>query len=736
MAFPHYQQRNIMDCGATCLKIIAKYYGKDLPIGYLRRTSYTSREGASLAGLARSAEAVGLRALPVKVHFMKLKAKAPLPLIVHWNQVHFVVVYKITDTTVYVSDPAHGLLKYSHKQFLRSWINNKADEFTDEGIALLLETTPNFAEKVTHKFTDDKINTRIFLYHYIKPYKRIFFQIFLSLLAGSLLQLLFPFLTQNIVDTGINNKDINFIWLILMAQLMLTIGQTSIEFLRSWMFLYISSRINISLISDFFIKLMKLPISYFDTRLTGDLIQRIGDHKRIESFLIGTSFNIIFSFFNLVIYSIILLYYSYILYLIFLAGSILYIGWVTVFLKRRKKLDYKRFQQAGDTNSKIYELINGMQEIKLHNAEQQKRWGWERVQIKIYEIRIQALRLEQSQSIGARLINQVKNIFITIITANLVISGQLTLGMMLSVSYIIGQLNGPINQLVGVIGSWQDAHISLDRLAEIHAKNDEIDNRDNNNNLISSLHIPSNHTIQFKNVSFRYNELMPNVLNNIDFIIPGGKVTAIVGTSGSGKTTLLKLLMRFYEPSEGSITIGGAGLNKTDLVEWRTICGVVMQEGYLFNDTIANNIAIGENEPDMKHVQYVADIANISEFVTSLPLGFNTKVGQEGMGISTGQRQRMLIARAIYKNPDIILLDEATSALDANNEREIIEKLKDFYHGKTVVVIAHRLSTVKDADNIVVLDHGNIVEQGTHHELVRQKGHYYNLVRNQLELGE
>lgn len=550
-----------------------------------------------------------------------------------------------------------------------------------------------------------------------------------GLLAGSLLSLIFPFLTQSIVDVGIQNHDINFIYLVLLAQIMLFVGRMGIEVIRSWILLHLSTRINISIISDFFIKLMKLPISFFDTRMTGDIMQRINDHHRIEQLLTNSSLNTLFSLVNLIIFSIVLLFYDYRLFLIYLLGAVLYIGWITFFLKKRKELDYKRFSQISQEQSKVIELVNGMQEIKMHNAEKQKRWGWEFLQVKLFKLRIKSLSLEQWQSVGGNFINQMKDILVSFLSAKLVLDGNLTLGMMLSVQYIIGQLNGPLMQLIDFIRQTQDAKISLERLGEIHDKEDE----ENAEEQYAS-EIP-HEDIEVKDLSFRYVGSDTYVFEHLNLSIPYQKTTAIVGASGSGKTTLLKLLMKFYEPQEGELRIGNTPLKNVSPRFWRDHCGVVMQEGYVFNDTIANNIAVGEDYIDKQKLRKAVDIANIKEFIEGLPLSYNTKIGNEGIGVSGGQKQRLFIARAVYKSPEYIFFDEATSALDANNEKVIMENLEQFFKGKTAIVIAHRLSTVKHADKIIVLDKGKVVEEGSHTELVALQGEYYRLVKNQLELG-
>lgn len=726
--FPFYRQPDHMDCGPTCLRMIAKHYGRVVSLQKLRSMTETTREGSGMNFVASAAENIGFRSLGVKIDFEMLQKDAPLPCIVHWRQNHFVVVYKITKKKVFVADPAHGLLEYSHKEFIENWIGKNATKTTEEGIALLLEPTP----KLKQKEEDDEQQNKqglSFLFKYLFRYKKFLVQLVLGLLAGSLLQLIFPFLTQSVVDIGIRDQDINFVYLILIAQLFLFIGRTSIELIRSWILLHLSTRINISLISDFFIKLMNLPIAFFDVKMTGDIMQRINDHQRIENLLTGTSLNTLFSMMNLIVFGGVLAWYDWKIFAIFLVGSILYFVWVTLFLKRRKDLDYKRFSQMSDEQSKVMELINGMQEIKLHNAERQKRWSWEYLQARLFKISTKSLALEQTQTIGSGFINELKNILISVFSAKLVIDGEITLGMMMAISYIIGQLNSPIQQLIQLVYSVQDAKIALERLSEIHNKDDE--------EKVDSGHIvdlPENAGFEIKDLHFRYTGNEDEVLKGIDMEIPANKVTAIVGSSGSGKTTLMKMLLKFYDPIHGEIKIGGMNLTNVSPKAWRDKSGTVMQEGYIFNDTIAQNIAVGVDRIDKERLRKAVKVANIQSYIEELPLAYNTKIGQDGVGMSTGQKQRLLIARAVYKNPDYIFFDEATSALDANNEKVIMENLNTFFKDRTAVVIAHRLSTVKNADQIVVLEAGVIVERGTHTELVAKKGRYYELVKNQLEL--
>ena len=724
--FPLYKQTEAKDCGPTCIKMIAKHYGKVINTQQLRDLSETTREGSSLLGLSEAAENIGFRTLGVQLAYNKL-VEAPLPAILHWNNEHYVVVYKIKKDKVYIADPAHGLITLTKKEFITQWIGNNADETTEEGVALLIEPTPLFYNE---DFDEDEKFSFKFISKYVLKYKNFVVQLIIGLLAGSLLQLILPFLTQNIVDVGIANDDLNFIYLILFAQLFLYFGKASLEIIRSWILLHLSTRINISLVSDFFIKLMKLPISYFDVRMTGDLLQRINDHKRIEQILTTSSLNVLFSFFNLLVFGFVLAYYSLQIFGVFVIGSVLYFGWVLFFFKKRKELDYKMFAQVSQEQSKVIELINGMQEIKLHNAERRMRWNWEFQQARLFKIATKNLTLEQTQSVGSNFINELKNMFITVLSATLVVQGDITIGMMLAITYIVGQLNGPITQLINFMRDLQDAKISLDRLGEIHNMEDEEKLRDE-----KLKDIPENKDITLNNVTFRYTGGLEPVIKELSVTIPANKTTAIVGTSGSGKTTLMKLLLRFYNIDSGEIKLGDFNVNAISQSSWRSHCGVVMQEGYIFNNTIAANIAVGIDFIDKEKLQHAITVANIQDYINVLPLGVNTKIGAEGSGLSTGQKQRLLIARAVYKDPKVLFFDEATSALDANNEKVIMENLNNFFNDKTAVVIAHRLSTVKNAHQIIVLEQGKIVEIGNHETLISNKGNYYHLVKNQLELG-
>ena len=724
---PHYTQHDAMDCGPTCLRMVAAFYGKHYSLEGLREKSFITREGVSMLGISEAAEKIGFRSICVQVGYEKLQ-EAPLPCIIHWNQQHFVVVYKLNDRYVWVADPGAGKLKYTKEEFCNCWLSSRKNE-ENTGVALLLEPTPEF---YTTEDEGDEVNRKgfSFLYSYLRPYRGLVGQLLLGLLLGSMIQLMLPFLTQSVVDFGINNQNLGFIYLVLIAQLMLSFSSSAVDFIRGWILLHLGTHINIALISDFLIKLMKMPINYFDSKMTGDILQRINDHKRIQDFLTGSSLSVIFSIFNIIIFGIVLLVYSGMIFLIFMGGSALYVAYVWLFMKKRAELDHKRFAQQSANQSTVVQLVNGMQEIKLSACEQQKRWEWERIQAKLFKVNIKSLALRQYQDSGAVLINQSKNLLITALVASLVVKGEMTLGMMLSVQYIIGQLNSPVNELIAFARDMQDARLSMDRLSEVRDKPDE---EDPTRELLRE--IPEGKEIRLQNLNFKYDPLSEYpTLDDINLVIPPGKQTAIVGMSGSGKTTLVKLLLGFYPPASGDIFIGDTPLGSYSIREWRKRCGVVMQDGFIFSDSIAGNIAPGVEHIDKKRLRHAAEVANIHDFIEELPLAYNTKIGQEGHGLSQGQKQRILIARAVYKDPEFIFFDEATNALDANNERTIMNNLQTFFKGRTSVVVAHRLSTVRNAEQIIVIEQGRIAETGTHEALIALEGRYYKLVKNQLEL--
>ncbi len=726
-SFPFYKQLDAMDCGPSCLRMIAKYYGKAYTLQTLRNKSYLSRDGVSMMGISEAAESIGFRTMGVSITPAQLLSTAPLPLIVHWKQIHFVVVYRVSRDKVFVADPAFGLVRYTREEFLKNWISTRKGG-EEKGLALLLETTPEFYAEEGEKI--DRSNLR-FLLSYLKPYRRFIVQLVLGMLLGSIIQLLFPFLTQSVVDVGINNQDIGFIYLILIAQLVLFISRMSVDFIRGWILLHLSTRMNISLISDFLIKLMKLPLGFFDIKLVGDILQRIGDQRRIENFLTSSSLNIMFSLVNLLVFGIVLAIYSWKILILFAVGSFLYFAWLSVFMRKRRELDFKRFSNLSENQSKLIQLISGVQDIKLYHAERQKRWEWENIQGSLFKVNIRSLALTQYQEAGGVFINETKNILITFLAATAVIHGDMTLGMMLAVSYILGQLNAPIEQMIHFMHVTQDARISMERLGEIHKEdNEEKEER------TEMIVMPESKTLEIRDLSFRYEgPYSRKVLDGVNLEIPADKVTAIVGVSGSGKTTLIKLLLSFYTPLEGEIRVGDTILQSLSPQIWRRRCGVVMQDGFVFSDTIARNIALGEEYVDTDRLLQAVRMANIKDFIESLPVGYNTRVGSGGQSLSGGEKQRILIARAVYKQPEFLFIDEGTSSLDAENEKVIIDNLQEFFRGRTVIVVAHRLSTVRNSDQIVVLEKGRVAETGKHDELIKKKGSYYNLVKNQLELG-
>lgn len=731
--FPFYKQLGSMQCGIAALAMICDFYGMRYSLSTLNSLCNYTNDGVSFKSLSYTAQQLGFKTAVGAISLKDLN-DILLPCILHWNQNHFVVLYKVdrSGKRFWIADPGKGKYKLSLEVFKKHWVSTLSDG-EEKGIAMFLEPTEEFYKNKTENKEKEESEKRSFrfLFRYLKQYRKYFLQIFAGLFLGCLLQLIFPFLTQSIVDIGIKHEDINFIWLILLGELMIVIGRTITDFIRRWLLLHISMRINISLVSDFFIKLLKLPMSFFDTKLTGDILQRIGDHSRVQTFLTNQVLSVLFNLLSFVVFGVVLFIYDKLIFLVFLLGSIIYGIWISMFLRRRKVLDYELFEQQAINQNMTYQFITTMQEIKLQDCENRRRWEWEDVQADLFNVQMKVLKLQQTQEAGSIFINEIKNIIITVFAATAVINGQMTLGAMLAVQYIIGQLNSPVEQLMSFIYSLQDVKISLERINEIHGgKNEE--NRENTQTGFDN----DEKEISLDGITFKYDRhALKKTIDNVSIEIPEGKITAIVGASGSGKTTLIKLMLGYYPVLEGTLRIAGNDINDYNLKWWRRQCGVVMQDGVIFSESIARNIAVDDGDIDIDRLERSARIANIHDYIMGLPLKYNTKIGRDGIGLSQGQKQRILIARAVYKDPDFIFLDEATNALDARNERAIVENLNEFYRGRTVIVVAHRLSTVKNADQIIVLDGGKVVETGDHSTLIERKGYYYNLVKNQLELG-
>ena len=714
--FPNEYQLDVMDCGPACLKMISKYYGKYYTLHYLREKCGNNREGVSLSGIAHAAEAIGLRTIAAHCTTIELIEKIPLPIIIHWNNSHFVILYDIRikrNRTVkfYISDPAKGKIIYDRSEFEEKWI--KRNENKTSGIALLLEPRADFKQREEGE-RPERAKLLENILGYFTPYKKSFVYLGIVMLLITLMQAVLPFISKAVIDVGIQTKDVSFVNIVLVANLALILSITLSSAVRDWILQQLSSRINISLISDYLIKLMKLPVSFFDNKMLGDILQRANDHERIRSFIMNNSLNLIFSTLTFLIFSIILLIYNTTIFYIFIGGSLIYVLWIMAFFKLRKKLDWDYFDLTAKNQSYWVETMGAIQDIKINNYELAKRWKWEAIQARLFKVNLRMLGINNIQSLGANFFDSVKNLLITFFCAKAVIAGDITFGVMISTQFIIGMLNGPVQQLIMFMISFQFAQISFLRLNEIHLSG-EMD-------------------IIVNNVSFQYTNTSPVILKNINLVIPKGKVTAIVGDSGSGKSTLLKLLLRLYKPSFGEILIGGMNINNLNLQQWRDRCGAVMQDGKIFNDTILNNITLDDEKIDKERLKNAISAANIALDIEQLPLGYLTRMGENGRGLSGGQKQRVLIARALYKDPDLLFFDEATNSLDAINEKKITEALDEIFSGKTVIVVAHRLSTIRKAHQIIVMKDGRIVEMGDHESLIERKGRYYQLVHSQSEI--
>lgn len=730
-SFPNDRQLDMMDCGPACLKMIAKFYGKFYSLQFLRDKCGVTKEGVSFLDLSHAAESLGIRTLSFKCSIEDLISKVPMPVIIHWNNSHFVVVYdikvnrrNILNSKIYVSDPAKGLIKYSGSDFIQKWYKQE----DNNGLLIALEPQADFYQRESNEKVDRKKTFETFL-AYFKPYKKSFGNLFLVMLLVTILQGFLPFISKAVIDVGIQTQDVDFINIVLIANIAIVVSVLLSNIVRDWILLHITSRINIALISDYLIKLMQLPITFFENKMAGDILQRANDHERIRSFIMNNSINMIFSTLTFVVFGIILLIYNEIIFLIFLVGSIIYVVWVLAFLRIRKRLDWEYFELVSKNQSYWVETIASIQDIKINNYERSKRWKWEDIQARLYKVNLKVLNVTNMQNSGAQFIDTLKNLFITFYCAKSVIQGEITFGVMISTQFIIGMLNAPVVQFIQFIISFQFAQISFLRLNEIHQLPDEHEDVGTNH-----VELPDNKSLIVNNVIFQYSSNSNMVLKGIHLVIPEGKVTAIVGDSGSGKSTLLKLLLRLYKPSYGDIMIGNMNINNIGLKQWRDKCGAVMQDGKIFNDTIMNNITLDDEKIDYIKLKKAVNTANISEEIEKLPLGYQTMMGEQGRGLSGGQKQRVLIARALYKNPDYLFFDEATNSLDTINEQKIVDALDDVFKDKTVIVVAHRLSTIRKADQIIVMKDGTVVEIGSHDQLMVARSRYFQLVQSQTDL--
>lgn len=726
--FPFYEQHDAMDCGAACLRMVAKHYGRYYSMERLRGLTYLGREGVSLLGISDAAEDIGLQTLAVQTTFDQLRSVIPLPCIAHWNnEEHFVVIYKVNKNYVWIADPQEGKFKLPKAEFMQHWAMGQTRDGDQQGILLLLQVTPEFYQQEGDKVDKSGFN---YVFSYFRQYRGLLAQLALGLLLGVLVMFILPFLLQSVVDIGIGNLDLSFIQLVLICQLMLLVTQIGVDYFRSWILLHLSVRVNIKLVSDYLFKLTRLPISYFDKRQSGDLLQRINDHERIQRFMSSTSLSAFFYLVNYFVFGFILAMWYLPIFWVFLTGTVAYIGWVLFFARKKKDVDYRHFDEAAENQNSLIELINGMSDIKLYNAEKSKRWSWERIQARLFRTSLSTMRLQQYQRIGARFFNETKNVLIIFLAVVAVKEAQMSIGTLVAIIYILGMINSQITALIEFLVAYQESKISLERIDEIHQVKDEESPEE-----MTSI-LPKASSLELDKVFFQYSgPHSPMILKGISVQIPRGKVTAIVGRSGSGKSTLMKLLLQFYQATEGAIRVGQVNLNKISPKIWRSKCGVVMQDGFIFSDSIARNVALGQEIIHKDRLAYALEMANIRNFVEALPLAYDTRIGASGLGLSEGQKQKLLIARAIYKNPDYLFFDEATTALDSFGEMVVMENLKEVFYQKTVIIIAHRLSTVREADHIIVLEDGEVVEQGQHDELTFRGGAYYQLVRNQLELG-
>lgn len=732
MKYRVIMQHDSMQCGAACLLSVCHFYGRSgMSLEQMTEMCGVGRDGVSIYDLNKAARRLGFETLCAKLTLSDL-LDITLPCILFWNASHFVVLFEARGGRYVIGDPALGVVERSEAEVSQAWLAADDDDGVLRGVVLGLSPTDDFSCGGDCGVQSLSLRKSLpSLWTYVRPHRWCIAQLAAGLAFGCVVQLILPFLSQAVVDVGVGLRDVGSLWTLVIAQMALMLGRAAAGFVRSWILLRIGTRVNIAMVSDFLAKLMRLPMTFFDKKLTGDILQRMGDYSRVRDFFTSQALDALFALSSVAVFAFVLGCYSLRLFAVFLVGSLAHAAWLSFFMRRRRVLDYELFRRQALCSNKTLECVSSLHEVKLQGCGARRRAEWEASQEALVSTQAQSLALSQRQEAGSVVIAEGKNIVMTLCSATAVMSGDMTMGMMLATQFIAGQLVSPIERLTRFAYAAQDVRVSLERILSVSRMPDEDDGRN-----ASPVDVDWRLGVEFRHVSFAYSpsECGHPAVDDVSLYFPSGKVTAIVGASGSGKSTLIKLLLGFFEPQEGDVSVGGVELSSLPMEWWRGQCGIVMQDGVIFSDSVARNIAMADDEPDMRRVREAARLACADGFISDLHAAFETKIGAEGQQLSKGQAQRILLARAVYRNPSLLILDEATNSLDTVSERRIVDNLASFCAGRTTIVIAHRLSTVRNADNIIVMSGGRVVERGTHNELAKLHGYYYELIKNQLDI--